>query len=232
MRYTLIAIAAAATASLGLTVSAWGQDGHGEDDAIRAALQLAAEDAVTQMVVSLPPEIETIAVLPFARDADGAAVRAIEHELIQRASQLGVRVVTRSDPDWMRLTSEWEFTEDMFDVIPEELLPEFQNVLPAGAVVWGVLEYAGLDDSRIKGQARIQTRMGAVATGHLVGSGSAEAVVQIDPETFFLALAHEWWAWVIVGVVVVGLLLLLFIAPWALRLMAQGSKPRTVIRKS
>lgn len=206
------------------------QEGEGQQDAINEALRQAAVDCVEQLLANLPPEIEQIAVLPFLNDPNGDAAAAVEHELVQRKATLGLRVVTRADADWQRLTEEWVFTEDQFDVMPEELLPNFQQVLPAGAVAWGKVDYLGLDDSRIKGHARLQTRLGAVASGELVGSGSSEQKVQIDPETFALAWIHKPIFWVIAGAVLVVLVLLLLMLPFVLRLLAQGSKPRTIIR--
>ncbi len=210
--------------------TALGQGSEGQQDAIDEALRQAAVDCVQQMLANLPPEVEQIAVLPFLNDPDGAAAAAVEHELVQRKATMGIRVVTRSDADWMRLTEEWVFTEDQFDVIPEELLPNLQQVLPAGAVAWGKLNSLGLDDSRIKGQADLQTRLGAVASGELVGSGMARTTVTIDPETFVLAWIHKPIFWVIAGAAVVVLVLLLLMLPFVLRLLAQGSKPRTIIR--
>lgn len=205
-------------------------DVPGASDAIQKAIEAAAADAVDQVLQTLPGDVVSIAFGPLFRDPEGGASNAVEHALIQMANDRGLKVVTRQDADWAQMIREWVFTEDNFDVMPEALLPEFRSVLPAGAVVWGNLDYARLDDSGYRGQASIHIWLLVVATGQKAGSGHGQGLEYVDWTTFLLAMTQEVWFWpAVVIAVVVAVVIIIVVVPLR-RKMALAAKPREIMR--
>ncbi|TVQ56374.1 MAG: hypothetical protein EA377_02305 [Phycisphaerales bacterium] len=206
----------------------------GAMDAMEAAARQAVEDAVSQMLRNVPDDIESIAVFPVLNDDDGFFKHLIEHELIQEGGHRGFRVVTRSESEWDLLIGEFVFTEDNFDIMPEEQLRRFGRVLGADALVWSRVRALGMDDTGLKGRARVETRLGVVETGQLAGSGSGIGLVAVDSETFITAfvfgLIGQPWFWPMVVIAIVGGVVLAVVWLWLKRRVDLATKPREVVR--
>jgi len=211
-----------------------GDNTPGAMDAMEAAARHAVEDAVTQMLRNLPGDIESIAVFPVLNDDDGFVKHLVEHELIQEGGHRGFRVVTRSESEWDLLIGEFVFTEDNFDIMPEEQLRRFGNVLGADALVWSRVRSLGMDDTGLKGRARVETRLGVVETGQLAGSGSGSGLVAVDGETLFtamvLGLMRQPWFWPALVIAVVAGVVLAVVWLWLKRRVDLATKPREVVR--
>jgi len=228
-----------ATAGFGLLVLALSclpclaQDADlpGSGDAIEKAIEQAALNAATEILDLLPPEIETLAIFPLQDDTEAVATAAFEEAMTQVFSARGLKLVTRSDEEWFRLTGEWEFTEENFDVMPK--LPEFRNVHPAGAMAWGRLRYARIDDSEIKAQARIEVKVGVPDSG-VVRTSIGNGLAAIDPDTlaagFLVKFMRTPWFWFTIVAGVVAAVVIIIIAVPLRRKMKLASKPREIVR--
>lgn len=181
----------------------------GTEAAERRAIESAAEQAARRAIEALPPGIEAVAFVGVTRGSgiDAAASSLVERAIIEASRRRSLKVVSRSDPVLMRITTEWEFAEGKSDVIPEHLRPQLQQVVPAGAVVWGRVE-SSLDDSGVIAEAEVDLRAGVVTTLQVV-NGTASASVPIEAQTVLLWLMRHWWFWAAVGASIVALVLLL-----------------------
>jgi len=206
-----------------------GEDLPGSGDAIEKAVEQAAQDAANEIIDGLPTDVRTIALFPLFGDSDGSATAVFEEAMTKACADSGLKLVTRSDSEWLHLTSEWKFTEDNVDVMPE--LPEFRNVYPAGAMAWGRLRYARIDDSEIKAQARIEIKVGMPGSG-VVGTSIGNGLASIDPETFWsgtlMRLTRQPWFWIAVVIGMVAATVLIMIVVPLKRKMALAAKPRKI----
>jgi len=203
----------------------------GTRDAIERAIEAAAAEAADRVVEALPEGVSTVALFPLLGDPEGVASTAFEEAMTRSLSRHNLRLVTRSEAEWNRLTSEWKFTEDNFDVMPE--IPDFRKVYPAGAMAWGRLRYARIDDSAIKAQARIEVKFGMPASGD-VKTVTGNGLEAIDAGTFvtgtLMGLVRTPWFWLaIVGGIVAAVFLLVVSVP-PRRKMRLAAKPREVVR--
>ena len=170
------------------TVLAQG-DMPGGGDAIDAAMDGAVEDAVSQLLRTVPESVDTVAVLVVYGDRDDLVRSRLEHHLIQRGAATGLRVVTRQPIEWDLIEGEFEFSEANFDGMPQDQIRKWGEVLGVDALVWCRVRQAGMDDTGLQGRARIEGRLGIVETGQLAGSADARAAADIDGETLGAGLA-------------------------------------------
>ncbi len=206
----------------------------GGGDAVEAAADQAVEDAVSQLLRTLPETVDTVAVLVVYGDREDLVRSRMEHHLIQRGLPLGLKVVTRQPSEWDLIEGEFEFSEANFDGMPQDQIRKWGELLGADALVWSRVREAGMDDTGLQGRARIEARLGIVETGQLAGSADARAAADIDGDTLGTGLAMRalnsplFWPVVVVGVVG-GFVFFVAYSKFKRR-MDLASKPREVIR--
>jgi hypothetical protein len=206
----------------------------GGGDAVEAATDQAVEDAVSQLLRTLPETVDTVAVLVVYGDREDLVRSRMEHHLIQRGLPLGLKVVTRQPAEWDLIEGEFEFSEANFDGMPQDQIRKWGELLGADALVWSRVREAGMDDTGLQGRARIEARLGIVETGQLAGSADARAAADIDGDTLGTGLAMRalnsplFWPVVVVGVVG-GFVFFVAYSKFKRR-MDLASKPREIIR--
>lgn len=206
----------------------------GGGDAVEAATDQAVEDAVSQLLRTLPETVDTVAVLVVYGDREDLVRSRMEHHLIQRGLPLGLKVVTRQPSEWNLIEGEFEFSEANFDGMPQDQIRKWGELLGADALVWSRVREAGMDDTGLQGRARIEARLGIVETGQLAGSADARAAADIDGDTLGTGLAMRalnsplFWPVVVVGVVG-GFVFFVAYSKFKRR-MDLASKPREIIR--
>ncbi len=206
----------------------------GGGDAVEAATDQAVEDAVSQLLRTLPETVDTVAVLVVYGDREDLVRSRMEHHLIQRGLPLGLKVVTRQPSEWDLIEGEFEFSEANFDGMPQDQIRKWGELLGADALVWSRVREAGMDDTGLQGRARIEARLGIVETGQLAGSADARAAADIDGDTLGTGLAMRalnsplFWPVVVVGVVG-GCVFFVAYSKFKRR-MDLASKPREIIR--
>lgn len=209
-------------------------DMPGGSDAIEAATDQAVEEAVSQLLRTLPEMVDTVAVLVVYGDREDLVRSRMEHHFIQRGLPLGLKVVTRQPSEWDLIEGEFEFSEANFDGMPQDQIRKWGEVLGADALVWSRVREAGMDDTGLQGRARIEARLGIVETGQLAGSADARAAADIDGDTLGTGLAMRalnsplFWPVVVVGVVG-GCVFFVAYSKFKRR-MDLASKPREIIR--
>lgn len=206
----------------------------GGGDAIEAATDQAVEDAVGQLLRTLPESVDTVAVLVVYGDRDDLVRSRMEHFLIQRGLPLGLKVVTRQPSEWDLIEGEFEFSEANFDGMPQDQIRKWGEVLGADALVWSRVRNRGMDDTGLQGRTRIEARLGIVETGQLAGSADARASADIDSDTLTTGLAMQMIRsslfWPVLIIAVVGGFVFFVAYSKFKRRMDLASKPREIIR--
>ncbi len=165
-------------------------------------------DSAQQARDTAVANIRTIALVPLVSDDDGE-FNAIFEEAMTEACQLrGFRLVTRADPTWDRLTEEWSFAEGKSDVMP--VIPNFENVYPAGAIGWGRVRFAGINDSQLNAEASIEVRVGipdSGVVGTFIGEGTAPIQAQTAVTAVIVKLTRTPWFLPVAGLgIILGLI--------------------------
>jgi len=206
----------------------------GGRDAIDSATDGAVEEAVSQLLRTVPESVDTIAVLVVYGDRDDLVRSRLEHHLIQRGLPIGLRVVTRQPTEWDLIEGEFEFTEANFDGMPQDELRKWGELLGADALVWVRVREQGLDETGLSGRSRIEARLGIVETGQLAGSADARASSAIDGETIatgvMMQIVRSPLFWPVVLIAVIGGAVFFVLYSKFKRRMDLASKPREIIR--
>lgn len=204
----------------------------GSADAIEDAIGQAAHEAAGEIInLVLPEDVKTIAIFPLFGDTDGAATAVLEEAMTEACGEHGLRLVTLADPAWRELSGGWEITTESIDMMP--VLPAFAESYPAGAMAWGRLRYAEIDDSRFNAKARIEMTVGLADSG-VIGTSIGNGLVTIDAETYvsgtIMNIAGKPWFWIAVVVGVVGIVVIIVLALPLMRRVGMATKPRRVVR--
>jgi hypothetical protein len=157
-------------------------------------------DSAQQARDTAAANIRTIALVQLANDEDGEFNAIFEEAMTEACRLRGFRLVTRADPTWDKLTEEWAFAEGKSDVMP--VIPNFENVYPAGAIGWGRVRFARIDDSQLMAEASIEVRVGipdSGVVGTIIGEGTAPIQAQTAVTAMVVELSRAWWFWPVAG---------------------------------
>lgn len=163
----------------------------GSLEAIEAATSVAAEKAAVEVMRGMPPGLDIIAVLPFLDDSEGMTTATFEAALTTAARSRGIRLITRASDEWSKLGAPVLDAGADLDAMPLKLRPRFIQDYPSGALVWGQLRYARIDESGLSATARIEVRASIPDTGEIavfIGDGTAP----IDATTMAMGIGRDW----------------------------------------
>ena len=166
-------------------------DPPGSLEAIEAATSIAAEKAAVEVMRGMPPGLDIIAVLPFLDDSEGMTTATFEAALTTAARSRGIRLITRASDEWSKLGAPVLDADADLDAMPLKLRPRFIQDYPSGAIVWGQLRYARIDESGLSATARIEVRASIPDTGEIavfIGDGTAP----IDATTMAMGIGRDW----------------------------------------
>lgn len=166
-------------------------DPPGSIEAIEAATSLAAEKAAVEVMRGMPPGLDIIVVLPFLDDSDGMTTVTFEAALTTAARSRGIRLITQESDEWSRIGGPVQDPEVDLDAMPSKLLSRFIEEYPSGALIWGQLRYARIDESGLSATARIEVRASIPDTGEIaafIGDGN----VPIDAATMAMGIGRQW----------------------------------------
>ena len=166
-------------------------DPPGSLEAIEAATSIAAEKAAVEVMRGIPPGLDIIAVLPFLGDSEGMTTVTFEAALTTAARSRGIRLITRGSDEWSRIGAPVLDPEADLDAVPSKLLPRFIKDYPSGALIWGRLRYARIDESGLSATARIEVRASIPDTGE-IAAFIGDGVAPIDTTTMAIGIGREW----------------------------------------
>lgn len=161
-------------------------------------------DSAQQARGNAVANIRTIALVPLANDEDGEFNAIFEEAMTEACRLRGFRLVTRADPTWDKLTEEWAFAEGKSDVMP--VIPNFENVYPAGSIGWGRVRFARIDDSQLDAEASIEVRLGipdSGVVGTIIGEGTAPIQAQTAVTAVIVNLSRNPWFWPVAGLAII-----------------------------
>lgn len=156
-------------------------------DDVRQALQMAAEDARSQLAASGLPRDQTISILPLAGDRNAY----VEGLLKNAITAAGLTYVEgRQDPFWEEVMKEVEWDERKEDMLDPTTITRFGKLKSTQLLMYGTIRSAGQDGQRVF--VEIELHVSAIETKqHLWGTmltrrfylpGTVQGVVALDPD--------------------------------------------------
>jgi hypothetical protein len=182
------------------------------DSAVNQACEKAAQDlAKTDL-----KDIRNIAVMPFwGQDQDGYVSDTFKSYL----TRLSVPVVARTKPEWDQLLGEIKWESLREDSMNPETVQRFGKIEGCDAIVYGNVRQRMVDKGKMSAQVNMTLHMADVETGKLIwSSGPVEDSVKVSwDQRMPMLIRHPILRWTggIVALVVVGFILMRFVARMA-----------------